>query len=326
MKKANAFHATHQHTVAKPVQCRGVGLHSGAVVTLTIHPASSDTGILFQRVDLPNSPIVPASAANVSETRLGTTIRTQHASVSTIEHLMASLWGVGVDNALITLNGAEVPIMDGSSEPFVEMLQMVGLKEQHAPRRLIKIKEAIRVESGESSVEIVPLATASQGFELDIRIAYDHPEIRSQKACYDFTECSFEDALAEARTFGFAEEVEQLKKIGLARGGSLHNAIVLDKNTVLNSEGLRSVDEFVRHKALDCVGDFFLAGYRIIGKVYAVKPGHQLNTALAQAILQHPRKWELVLAEEETTADDRRMVLPSYPLPIMPSLAIPAFA
>jgi UDP-3-O-[3-hydroxymyristoyl] N-acetylglucosamine deacetylase len=272
----------------------GVGLHSGQPVTLMAQPAPAGSGIVFSRVDVPHSKPIPAHASKVSETRLGTSLQGEGASVATVEHLMAAFWGMGIDNAYVMLDGPEVPIMDGSSEPFIEMIKLAGLKTQNRARQILEITETVTVEIGSSKLEIAPY----RGFCLDIAIDYNHPKIRSQSATYDFAECQFEEALSEARTFGFAHEVEALKQMGLARGGSLQNAIVLDETDILNAEGLRSEDEFVRHKALDCLGDLFLCGYRIQGRVTAVKPGHQINTTTAQALLQQPQKWNLLEAQD----------------------------
>ncbi len=297
MKKDDAFLSPRQHTLQRSITCEGVGLHSGAPVTLTLHPAAVDSGIVFYRSDIANSPAIPAKAAQVSETRLGTSLTMQGVSVATVEHLMAALWGLGVDNAVVTLNGPEVPIMDGSSEPFIELISEAGLKRQSAPRQFIEVLAPVMVEMGGSRIEILPY----EGFRLQIEVDYSHPQIGRQTADYDFTECRFTETLAEARTFGFAHEVEALKKMGLARGGSLENAIVLDETSILNKEGLRFDDEFVRHKALDCLGDLFLSGHRLKGMVRAVKPGHQINTAMAAALLSQPHKWQLVEAEEMRT-------------------------
>lgn len=289
-----AFHSRQQHSLRYSVSCQGVGLHSGAPVTLTLHPAEVDAGITFIRSDLPHSSPIPAHVSLVSETRLGTSLKNANASVATVEHLMAALWGMGVDNVRITLDGPEVPIMDGSSEPFISLIEQAGLKRQPAPRQFIKILEPVKVEIGGSHLELLPY----DGFRLEIEVTYNHPQIGKQVADIDFTESHFTETLSEARTFGFAHEVEALRQMGLARGGSLANAIVLDETSILNAEGLRFDDEFVRHKALDCVGDLFLAGYRLQGLVRAIKPGHQINTALAEALLRQPYKWQLVEKEE----------------------------
>lgn len=292
----NAFHSHLQHTLKRPVQCQGIGLHSGKVVTLTVEPAPAGSGITFMRSDLPQSQTIRAQADFVSETRLGTSLKAADGtSVATIEHLMAAFWGLGVDNALVTLDAPEVPIMDGSAEPFIEMLNMVGLKSQNRARSIMKITEAVTVEMGSSKLEFLPHHT--NGLKIEIAVDYNHPQIGKQSADYDFSENFFSDTLAEARTFGFVHEVEMLKQMGLARGGSLSNAIVLNETEVLNPEGLRSADEFVRHKALDLVGDLFLSGYRIHGLIRATKPGHQINTAMAATLLQQPQKWDLVEAK-----------------------------
>lgn len=302
----HAFHSPLQHTVKKPVQCQGIGLHSGKTVTLTIEPAPAGSGIRFTRVDIAGSQPVKAHPLYVNETRLGTTLRGEDGtSVATVEHLMAAFWGMGVDNAHVLLDGPEIPIMDGSAEPFMEMLGVVGLKTQREPRRFMKITEAVTVEMGSSKLEFLPSATA--GLQVEIDVEYSHPQIGHQSGNYDFSDSSFSETLAEARTFGFAHEVEMMKQMGLARGGSLQNAIVLDEHKVLNPEGLRSEDEFVRHKALDLVGDLFLCGYRIHGLVRAVKPGHQINTAMASTLLLQPQKWDVVeltevSAPQQTTA------------------------
>lgn len=300
------FSSSRQHTLKQAVQCAGIGLHSGKTVTLMIEPAAPHTGIVFHRRDLPESLPIKANPDFVSETRLGTTLKgTDGTTVATVEHLMAAFWGMGVDNAYVTLDGPEIPIMDGSSEPFMEMLAIVGLKKQKAARRFLKITEAVSIEMGSSKLEFLP--SHSPSLQVEIEVAYNHPQIGQQAAHYDFSDVSFSEALAEARTFGFAHEVEMMKQMGLARGGSLQNAIVLDEQKVLNPEGLRSEDEFVRHKALDLVGDLFLCGYRIQGLVRAVKPGHQINTAMAAALLQQPQKWDVV--EHDDIMSDSTMLV-----------------
>ncbi len=306
---SQAFYSGYQHTLSKAVQCEGVGLHSGKIVQLTIKPAAVNTGIRFIRQDIAGSQSILASAAFVSETRLGTTLRgADGTSVATVEHLMAALWGMGVDNAEILLDGMEVPIMDGSSEPFMEMLALAGLRRQKAARRYLKVTSPISIAMGESRLELLPEETSQLQLEIDVE--YKHPEIGRQSAHYDFRDASFSETLAEARTFGFAHEVEMMKQLGLARGGSLQNAIVLDETRVLNPEGLRSEDEFVRHKALDLVGDLFLSGYRVLGKIKATKPGHQINTALALALQQQPHCWEVV---EGKAQDSTLLMVSSYP-------------
>lgn len=318
MKKQNPFHSPYQHRLKRVAVCEGVGLHTGAMVKLSLHPAPADTGIVFYRSDLPGSPAIPARAAQVSETRLGTSLTANGVSVATVEHLIAALWGMGVDNALITLNGPEVPIMDGSSEPFMALLRKVGLKRQSAPRQFLEVTAPVSAELGDSRLEILP----HDGFRLEIEVDYAHPEIGRQFAACDFSRDSFADSLARARTFGFAHEVEALKTMGLARGGSLANAIVLDETRVLNEEGLRFDDEFVRHKALDCLGDLFLTGYRLRGRILARKPGHQINTMLAQRLLDQRHKWQLV---EMTETAPAFTLFPSLPR-LTAGVEAPAFA
>ena len=290
----DAFRHSHQFTLAYPVKLSGIGLHSGLQVQMTIEPAAAHSGIVFVRSDVAKEKArIAASCQLVTDTRLGTTLTNSYGvSLSTVEHLMAAFWGLGVDNARVIIDAAEVPVMDGSSQPFIEAIRTVGLKQQSALRSYIKIIKPLEQQIGESTLSIAP----ADQFSVDIDIEYNHRSIARQTAFYDFEEDDFETALAEARTFGFLTEVEQLKKIGLARGGSLDNAIVLSEDAVLNAEGLRSTDEFVRHKALDCVGDLFLVGHRLIGAVKANKPGHTINNALARMIISRPDAWTLVSA------------------------------
>lgn len=295
MTQLNPFHSDKQHTLQHPVRCKGIGLHSGETVLMTLYPADADAGIVFVRGDLPTLSEIPARAGFVSETRLGTTLTNEEGvSISTVEHLMAALWGAGVDNARIMVEGPELPIMDGSSAPFIALIQEAGLIEQEASRRMIEVLEPMELKLGESYLKLRPY----DGFAVDIEVEYNHPSIKKQMARYDFGKCRFDEALSSARTFGFAHEVEMMRQMGLARGGSLENAIVLGEDTVLNPEGLRFDDEFVRHKALDLVGDLFLAGYRLKGRVEAVKPGHQINTMMAQAMLDQPENWRFHVAKD----------------------------
>jgi len=288
----NAFTSAHQTTLAGSVTCSGIGLHSGAPVHLTLKPAESDSGIRFMRLDVPREvSVVPAYYLNVSDTMLGTTIRNEFGTtVSTIEHLTAALWGLGVDNATITLDGPEVPIMDGSSEPFVFLIECAGVKTLPAHRDTIEVLKKVSVKEGDSTASIRPF----DGFALNISIDYPGTIITRQQAFYDFSSQSFKHALCRARTFGFASDVERLRAMGLARGGSLDNAIVVGEKDVLNEEGLRYGDEFVRHKALDCVGDYALSGSRIRGAVSTTRPGHGINNKLLQALLADRNAWRLV--------------------------------
>ncbi len=278
---------TRQTTLASKVSCLGVGLHSGSQVGMTIYPAGADTGIVFKRLDVPlEQAFVPARYDAVCETRLGTTIANRYGvTVSTIEHLMAALWGVGIDNAVVELDGPEVPIMDGSSEPFVFMLECAGQVVLPAPRRILRVLKPVEVRDGGNVARVEPNLEGDEGCTISIEIEFDNPVINRQVSYYDFRETSFKQALSRARTFGFEHEVMALREMGLALGGSLDNAIVVGKDGVLNEGGLRYADEFVRHKALDCVGDLYLAGCRIDGHFSFVRPGHAINNKLLRALL-----------------------------------------
>lgn len=281
-----------QYTIKKAMVLEGIGLHSGRVVRMEVLPAPVDHGVVFYRTDVAaDEAAVPASYALVSETMLGTVIENSHGvKVQTVEHLMAALWGLGIDNALVKIDAPEVPIMDGSSKDFIEFLEPVGRTAQHAPRQYIEVLKPISVMEGQSSMSIRPC----NGLVIDIEIGYPHPLIEKQKAVYDFRESTFKETLAEARTFGFKADIEHLRKLGLTLGGSLNNAIVLDERGIMNEGGLRFTDEFVRHKALDCVGDFFLAGGRLLGHVVANKPGHRMNNLLLRELFEDKEAWRMV--------------------------------
>jgi UDP-3-O-[3-hydroxymyristoyl] N-acetylglucosamine deacetylase len=287
-----------QTTLANRVSCVGVGLHSGSHVNLSLLPAAADAGIIFRRLDVAiEHSLVPARHDAVCDTRLGTTITNNHGvTVATIEHLMAALWGAGVDNAIVELDGPEVPIMDGSSEPFTFMIECAGVKPLNASRRMLRVLKTIEVKQGESVASVSPNVEGDEGLVLDIEIAYDSRLINRQFARYDFRETSFKQAISRARTFGFEHEVTALRKQGLALGGSLDNAVVVGKDRILNKEGLRYRDEFVRHKALDCLGDLYLSGLRIDGTFAFVRPGHALNNALLRALLADPSAYSLTRA------------------------------
>jgi UDP-3-O-[3-hydroxymyristoyl] N-acetylglucosamine deacetylase len=277
---------TKQTTLGNPVSCAGVGLHTGSQVTMTLRPARANTGIIFRRTDIEgDAAYVPASFDTVTETRLGTTIRNRFGvSVATVEHLMAALWGAGIDNAVIELSGPEVPIMDGSSEPFIFMLECARVVTMPAARRTLRIVKPVEVRDGESFARVIPNTEGEEGCVLDIEIEFNNTVISRQIASYDFRDVSFKQAISRARTFGFEHEVAALRKMGLALGGSLDNAVVVGEKGILNKEGLRYSDEFVRHKALDCLGDLYLCGYRIDGRFTFVRPGHAINNQLLRAI------------------------------------------
>lgn len=271
-----------QHTLAATVRCAGVALHTGNMVELVMHPAAENTGIVFVRRDAEaGKNEIEARYNNVVETTLGTTIANTHGtSISTIEHLVAALWGYGIDNVRIELEGPEVPIMDGSSEPFYFLLECTGRTRQNVTRRVLEVLKSVSVSEGGCTATAEP----SPHFVLDIGIEYNHPLLSMQRTTYDFSETSFKQSLVRARTFGFLRDVEKMHSMGLARGGSLHNAIVLSDEGVMNEGGLRYNDEFIRHKALDCVGDFFLCGAQMQATVTTFKPGHGINNSLLRAI------------------------------------------
>ena len=278
-----------QHTVASDVTATGVALHSGVRVQITLKSAPPDTGIIFRRTDLNPPEDIPARAELVKETRLATTLVHGQAKVATVEHLLAACVGCGIDNAIIELDNLEVPIMDGSSAPFVYLIEQAGVAEQEVARRYIEILEPVRVEMGDKFAELLP----NPHFEVDFTIDFSHPAIPDDQ-CRVRMKLEDEDFLSHisrARTFGFAYEVETLRSMGLAQGGSMENAVVLDEYKVLNREGLRFADELARHKVLDAVGDLFLLGHRVRGKYHAFKSGHELNNRLCLALLAKPAAW-----------------------------------
>lgn len=279
-----------QITIKKSMTAQGVGLHSGKKVTLTLNPAPANHGVVFQRVDLDGQPKIPALWDRVTDTKLCTLVSENGVSVGTIEHLMAALRAANVDNVLITLDGPEVPIMDGSAEPFSFLITCAGLDIQHqAPKRRIRILKPIRVEEGNKYAEFYPSEVSSFGFEIE----FPHPQIGRQERMLTLVNGNFPSQIARARTFGFANEVEYLRQNGLALGGSLNNAIVLDQEKILNQDGLRFPDEFVRHKILDAVGDLYLAGLPIQGHYHGVKAGHALNNQLLRALFADPTAYQI---------------------------------
>jgi UDP-3-O-[3-hydroxymyristoyl] N-acetylglucosamine deacetylase len=280
-----------QNTLKNPTKLTGVGLHSGSEVSLIINPAPEDYGIVFRRTDVANfDNFIRADYRNDTKTQLGTVISNSHGTlVSTIEHLMAALWGEGIDNALIDVSAAEVPIMDGSSDPFIAMIENVGVLKQNAKRKQIKVIKEVEVTEEDKFAKITP----SDDFSIDLEIDFNSKAIPTQKRIYS-SNTPFKEALGKARTFGFAHEVDYLRSIGLARGGSLDNAIVIKDDKILNKEGLRFDDEFVRHKLLDCIGDFYLAGKRLIGNVKAYKTGHKLNNMLLHRLFSDKTAFEVV--------------------------------
>ena len=283
--------AYYQQTVAGPAIFAGIGLHTGAHVRVAIRPAAPNTGIVFVRTDIRDRDnVVHVSAEAVSQTRLGTVIRNAaDTTVSTIEHLMAALAALGIDNATVELDGPEVPIVDGSSAPFIQILDHVGRRRQEAPRRYLEILRRIEVAEDDKRASLSP----SDRFEVAFEIAFDSKAIGRQRVDLVVDEDSFREELADCRTFGFLREVEALRAIGLARGGSMENAVVIDGDEVLNEEGLRRPDEFVRHKALDAVGDLYVVGMPIVGRFEGLYAGHSLNNALVRALMADRSAWRV---------------------------------
>ncbi|MCM0082749.1 UDP-3-O-acyl-N-acetylglucosamine deacetylase [Geomonas sp. Red32] len=280
-----------QNTLGNKVTFSGIGLHTGKTITLTLRPAEAGTGIVFHRVDISPAVSIEAKAANVVATRLSTTIGHDGATVSTIEHLMAALYGCGIDNAHIDIDGPEVPIMDGSAAPFVENIVKAGSKAcGKAPRKYLVVKKPVTVIEGDKRISIIP----SRHYKISFDMEFAHPAVRSQFRSMVFSNDCFSREFAAARTFGFLAEVEMMKSHGLALGGSLENAVVIGDEGILNEEGLRYPDEFVRHKILDSVGDLALAGYRLFGHVKSVKSGHDLNHKLVTELLKRTDAYAIV--------------------------------
>ena len=281
-----------QRTLKSKIKTTGVGLHTGARVELTLRPAHADSGIVFHRVDLPGSAGIPGDARNVGDTRLSSSLSKDGASVSTVEHLMSALAGLGIDNVHVDVAGPELPIMDGSAAPFVFLLQSAGIVEQEADKRYLRIKMPVEARDGDKWARFEP----HHGFVLDFTIDFPHPVFGSENrhVIIDFAENSYTKEVSRARTFGFMQDVEAMRSAGLALGGSLQNAIVLDETRVLNSEGLRYDNEFAKHKVLDAIGDLYLLGHPMIGRYTAFKSGHALNNALSRALLDRPEAWEIV--------------------------------
>src|SRR5258706_1537867 len=284
-----------QRTLKKKISTTGVGLHTGTKVTLTLRPAAADTGIIFRRVDLETPVDVPARAVNVTDTRLSTLIEQDGARISTVEHLMSAMAGLGIDNAYVDISGPEVPIMDGSAGPFVFLLQQAGIEEQKAAKRFIRIKSPVEARSGDKLARFDPY----NGFKVDFSIEFPHPVFggENKHVVVDFAENSYLKEISRARTFGFMQEVETMREMGLALGGSLDNAIVLDEFRVLNNDGLRYDNELVKHKVLDAIGDLYLLGHPLIGAYTAYKSGHALNNQLLRAMLAKTDAWEFVTFE-----------------------------
>ena len=292
-----------QRTLKNVIRATGVGLHTGEKVFLTLRPAAVNTGIVFRRIDLKPVVDVEAILDNVSNTRMSTTLERDGVRISTVEHLMSAFAGLGIDNVFVDLTAAEVPIMDGSAGPFVFLIESAGIEEQRAPKQFIRIKQSVEIRDGDKWAKFDPY----DGFKVDLTIDFDHPAVQSsqQHASIDFLESSFIKDVSRARTFGFLDEVEALQDAGLARGGSLDNAIVMDAFHILNDEGLRYRDEFVKHKILDAVGDLYLLGHLLVGAFSAHKSGHSMNNRLLRRLLETESAWEYVSFDDVDSAPVR---------------------
>jgi len=286
----------HQRTIATEIQCTGKGLHSGQDVSLRLIPAEPGHGILFKRVDVVDQPnIVPASYDKVVDTRFCTTLENEAGvTVATVEHLMAALAGLGIDNLTIELDAAEVPIMDGSSEPFVFLLECAGIRKQQAQRRYLRLNRSISIQQDSSWIALYP----ADSFSMEQTIEFSNAVIGCQTADVDFSAANFKNSLCRARTFGFEEDVTRLRDAGLALGGSLENAIVVGDAAILNHGGLRYSDEFVRHKMLDCLGDLYLEGAQVLAHVEGCRVGHGINNAVLHQLFEDDSAWEWTALEE----------------------------
>lgn len=299
-----------QRSLKNMIRATGVGLHTGQKVYLTLRPAAPDTGIVFRRVDLPQPVEIPAEPYAVRDTRLSSCLEKDGVRVSTVEHLMSALAGLGVDNAYVDVTAPEVPIMDGSAGPFVFLLQSAGIEEQNAPKKFIRILRPVEVRDGDKWVRFEP----HNGFKLDLSIDFNHPvfDRSRQSVSVDFSTTSYIKEVSRARTFGFMQDVETMRAQGLALGGSLDNAIVMDEYRVLNSDGLRYEDEFVKHKTLDAIGDLYLLGHPLIGAFSGHKSGHALNNQLLRRLVEDRQAWEFVTFER---AEDAPAFLAWQPQP-----------
>ena len=288
-----------QRTLSSKIKASGVGLHTGKKISLTLKPAPTNSGISFIRTDIKAEPI-RASLENVFDTRLSTTLSNSHVKISTVEHLLSALAGLGIDNADIELDGPEVPIMDGSARPFVFMIQSAGIQEQNDSKKFIKIKKTIEVKEDEKWAKIEPF----EGFKVAFTIDFNHPAFNESKQSseIDFSSVSYLSQVSRARTFGFAKDIELLRRNNLALGGSVNNAIVIDDYKVLNEEGVRFQDEFVKHKILDAIGDLYLLGHGLIGSFSAYKSGHHLNNLLLRELVNNQDAWEEVTIENNDKA------------------------
>ncbi|MBP7341680.1 MAG: UDP-3-O-acyl-N-acetylglucosamine deacetylase [Smithellaceae bacterium] len=298
-----------QRTLKREITCASIGLHTGRKVNMAIKPAPVDTGVIFVRKDLPNAKPIPADFENVCDTTLATSLRHDGVTVSTVEHILSAFSGMGLDNAVIELDSFEVPIMDGSAQPFVRMLKEAGTRIQGKSKKMLLVTKPVSVKEGEGSAMLLP----SDEFKITYEIDFAHRSIGTQSYSVVFSDRNYEDSICRARTFGFLREVEFLQAKGLGLGGSLDNVIILDDEKIINKEGLRMPDEFVRHKILDAIGDLFLLGMPIIGHFVAYKSGHRLNNLLLRELMRHENAWE-ILSDDDRASSARAMSckIPSF--------------
>jgi UDP-3-O-[3-hydroxymyristoyl] N-acetylglucosamine deacetylase len=301
----------YQRTIHGEISCTGIGLHTGKKINLTIKPQHAGSGIRFCRLDLPDCPQIPARLENVVDTNLATTIGHNGYVVSTIEHLMSAFAGMGIDNALVELDGPEVPIMDGSAGPFIYMLRNVGIRVQDEVKQFFLIKKPLSLSAGDRDISVYP----SRELKITYLIEFDHPLLSRQKYVLHFSGPAYIKEISRARTFGFLRDVETLKNDGFARGGSLDNAIVLDDFRVLNADGLRYENEFVRHKILDLMGDLYLLGMPIIGHFVVDKSGHSLNHMFLSELQKRRKCWEVVTFPDRRACEARHISVPSFAFP-----------
>ena len=301
-----------QRTIKKAFETVGIGLHSGRKVKLALRPAPVDTGIVFRRIDL-NPPVaIKAEPERVNDTRMATTLDKGQAKIATIEHLMSALSGLGIDNCYVEVDGAEVPIMDGSGASFVFLIKAAGVEEQDAPRNFVRVKKSIEIHAGDKWASLEPF----NGYKLSFAIDFGHPAIdaTAQFVEVDFDNHTYINDVAKARTFGFVNDLEMLRSYGLAQGGTLDNAVVMDDYHVLNPDGLRSNDEFAKHKLLDAMGDLYVLGHPLVAHYKAFKSGHDLNNKLLRKLLSEPDSWEFVTFEDSSKAPSaftNALVIPS---------------
>ena len=304
-----------QRTLKNQVECTGIGLHSGEKVRLTIKPAPCNTGIRFVRIDLDGNPMIKACVENVSNTILATTIGLNGCKAATIEHLMAAFFGLGIDNAVVELDGPEVPIMDGSAAPFIFLLRSSGIKEQKDPKRFIVIKKSFKVADGDRSIEIFP----SKELKISYMIDFQHPLLRNQEYELVFSGGDFAREISTARTFGFLKDVQTLQENGFAKGGSLDNAVIIDEFRIINEGGLRFKDEFVRHKILDFIGDLSVIGSPVIGHFVIRRSGHSLNQKMLYKLLKTNKHWKLEVFGTPEECSEKCVKIPAFgaldPLP-----------